>query len=867
MLGIQVDRELTDAMVEKAIVECADVLFAGDTLRMRQSLLQSHCDHCYCVVKSLVHQLGEYLGQVDQNVKAVIHYEPAQSPEKGAAEPHAGINLIVWVDRKSAALNAIIEALETALQQSQQQIGCAAASPKCFALDVRLVSDQEVQAERGLGLLVLNSSVRSTPVWERADHRQLSRVETGTKPPPVVLPETFDPELIPESRLLEHALSIENIPEQERGVLEHHLTELKVILIRRIISDQLAYINVAKKWFKVRDLAEIHRRKIGLGRIGGKAAGMLLAANILKEMGDEALRASFCVPESYFIGSDVPYIFMAMNGLMYWNDQKYKPESQIWEEYPQIKKDFEAGKFPPEIIAELMGLLEQVGNKPLIVRSSSLLEDNFGTAFAGKYDSHFCPNQGTPDENLQALTLAIARTFASTLKPEALLYRRSKGLQDYDERMAILIQVVQGEPYGRYYLPHGAGVAFSRNLYRWDAQIRREDGFARLVWGLGTRAVERVGNDYPRPVALSHPTLLPDDTPEAVRYYSQQYVDLIDLAENTVKTLPVHEVLRPNYPVLRFIAQLERDGYITTPRSRVMEEEIKGLVITFDELLRRTPFAATLSKMLRLLEAHYHSAVDMEFTVRIPDPYALPPQMQISLLQCRPQSMLKQTTAGKIPERLGREDMLFSTRFMVPNGMVENIRHVLFVTPEAYFALETDRERKDLGGVISQVNAILPEKSFICVGPGRWGSLNTDLGVYVCYSDICNTGALVELSGQGVGTAPEPSLGTHFFQDLMEAQIFPLAVNLDEPESSFCREFFYDTPNCLMQWVKCPQAAGKAIRLIAVADYRPGFHLDLAMDDEAGLAVAYLAADSPDRSDGNQVKAGAQGQPYIPGHG
>ena len=283
-----------------------------------------------------------------------------------------------------------------------------------------------------------------------------------------------------------------------------------------------------------------------------------------------------------------------MNGLMYWNDQKYKPDDRIWEEYPRLKEEFLAGKFPPEILVELSGLLEQLGNKPLIVRSSSLLEDTFGTAFAGKYDSYFCPNQGTPAENLAALTRAIAGTFASTLKPEALLYRRSNGLQDYDERMAILIQEVEGEPYGRYYLPHGAGVAFSRNLYRWNPQIRREDGFARLVWGLGTRAVERVGNDYPRPVALSHPTLLPDDNPQAIRYYSQQFVDLIDLQDNAFKTLPVKEVLRPNYPVLRLIAQLERDGYIATPRSRVMEDEIGSLVITFDELLRRSAVCADL---------------------------------------------------------------------------------------------------------------------------------------------------------------------------------------------------------------------------------------------------------------------------------
>jgi hypothetical protein len=844
----RVDQSLTNKLFEQAIVECADKLFAGDTMRMRQSLLQSHCDSCRCVAGCLARLIGEYLGRVDRTVKAVYTYQPLDDRNKEgleASEPFVGINLVVWVERKSAALNALLQTLEESIKVSRNRVGCAVATPACFALDVMFVSDHEVEEGRGLGLLTRTPGIRSVPVWNRADQPAPAVTEKEIEHVQVTLPETFDPELMPVGRLIEHALSIENIPAEDRGSLEHHLTELKVILIRRIISDQLEYINIAKRWFKVSDLAEIHRRKIGLGRIGGKAAGMMLAATILNEMGDDALRASFNIPESYFLGSDVMYIFTAMNGLTYWNDQKYKPEKLIWSEYAQLKQEFQAGKFPPEILVELKDLLERTGRQPLIVRSSSLLEDNFGTAFAGKYDSHFCPNQGTPEENLNGLTQAIARTFASTLKPEALLYRRSKGLQDYDERMAILIQVVQGEPYGRYYFPQGAGVAFSHNLYRWNPQIRREDGFARLVWGLGTRAVERVGNDYPRPVALSHPTLQPDDTPEAIRYYSQQYVDLIDLQDNAFKTIPIREVLRPNYPVLRFIVQVDRDGYLTTPRSRIMEDELPNLVITYDELLRRSPFAPTLSKMLRLLEENYHNAVDMEFTVRVLDPYAMPPQVQITLLQCRPQSILKETAAGIVPEHLPKEDVLFSTSFMVPRGQLENIRHVLFVPPESYYALETDKARKDLGEVISALNSALPEKSFICVGPGRWGSLNTDLGVYVCYSDICHTGALVEVSGKGVGVAPEPSLGTHFFQDLMEAQIFPLAVNLDEPETTFNRDFFYNTRNSLGNWISYNEASSQVVRLLAVDDYRPGYHLSVAMDDEASLAVAYLAQDRP----------------------
>lgn len=845
---MQIDQSLIDQIVNRAVNDCSEQVFAGDTRRLRQSLLQGHCENCLCVSESLARQIGGYLGSVDRTVKAVYRYGPVAALQEGSVPPKetTDMNLGVWVERKSAALSALLETLQASLTASLSTLGCSEATTHCLRLNVEVISDQDVRKQSGLGLFVQHTNLFSTPVWEREEQPALSVPITGQEPMPAqyTLPELFDPELMPEPRLLEHALSIERIPVEYRTNLEHHLTELKVILIRRLISDQLAYITIAKRWFRVTDLAEIQQKKIGLGRIGGKAAGMLLAANIIKEMGDGPLRKAVQIPESFFLGSDVMYIFMAMNGLQYWSNQKYKPDEQIWQEYPQIKQEFEAGSFPPEILYELKSLLKTVGSSPLIVRSSSQLEDSFGTAFAGKYDSHFCPNQDTLEDNLKALTLAIARTYASTFKPEALLYRRSKGLQDYDERMAILIQVVQGNQYDRYYFPQVAGVAFSRNLYRWAPQIRREDGFARLVWGLGTRAVERVGNDYPHPVALSHPTLQPDDSLEALRYYSQQYVDLIDLQDNVFKTLPVSEVLKPNYPALRFIAQLEQEGSLVTPRRRVMDDEVRSLVITFDELLRRTPFAQMLSRLLRLLEENYHNAVDVEFTACVLDPLTVPPQAQITLLQCRPQSYLKITTPVRIPTGLDKNDLVFSTGFMVPQGYLSNIRYVIFVEPETYYALGSERSRKELSGVISQLNQILPPKTFLCVGPGRWGSLNTDLGVYVCYSDVCNTGALVEVSGTGIGLAPEPSLGTHFFQDLMEAQIFPLAINLDAANTIFNHNFFYHTPNRLSEMLHCEERYCQTVKLIAVEDFRPGHHLDLTMDDEAGLAVAYVSPDS-----------------------
>ena len=654
---------------------------------------------------------------------------------------------------------------------------------------------------------------------------------------------SFNPELAPQSMLFEQAQIIEKLPPEERSQVEARLQEIKVVLIRTLISDQLAYVNIAKEWFTIADLAKIRDRKIGQGKIGGKSAGMLLAARILNEAGDGEIRSSLKIPESYFIGADLTYDFLAMNGFMHFADQKYKTEEQIRADYPILQKTFLTGHLPVDILEALRNLLDMLGNQPLIVRSSSLLEDNFGTSFAGKYESHFCPNQGSPEENLRDLTQAIIRIYSSIFNPDALLYRRAKGLQDYDERMAILIQVVQGDRYGSYHLPQAAGVAFSRNLYRWSPQIRREEGFVRLVWGLGTRAVDRVGNDYPRLVALSHPQLHPAASTREIRLYSQQYVDLINLEKNRFESVPITDLLEARYPVLRYLVQVDQGGYLTPLRSTILENSAQQLVLTFDGLLGRTNFAAQMRKILQLLESSYHSPVDTEFTARIVNPMDLQPKVEITLLQCRPQSHIREIEA-RLPQNLPDKDIIFSTPRMAPRGRISTIRYVLFVSPEGYFRLPTQAARAALVQAISHLNKALSGKRFICIGPGRWGTSNPDLGIHIGYGDIYNTRALVELAGAGIGSAPEASFGTHFFQDLVESEIYPLAIYLEDPGVIFNQKFFYKTPNALLDFL--PEGADlvDSLRLIPVASYQPGYHLELVMDNDTdGRSVAYLAQD------------------------
>jgi hypothetical protein len=665
--------------------------------------------------------------------------------------------------------------------------------------------------------------------------------ERGVKQDDLLL--SYNPELAPLDLVFEQAKAIEGLPLHERARYEPRLQECKVVIIRALISDQLRYINIAKEWFTLADLSDIRHRKLASGRIGGKAAGMLLAERILREEASQETKDCLQSAESYFLGADGFYNFMSANDLAHWNDQKYKTEEQMREDYPKILADYEMGKFPPDMVERFENLLETVGNKPLIVRSSSLLEDNFGTSFAGKYESYFLPNQGTPEENLLDLTNGIARVYASTLDPNALLYRRSKGLIDYDERMAILIQVVKGERVGRYYFPHAAGVAFSRNLYRWAPQIKRDAGFVRLVWGLGTRAVDRVGNDFPRLVALSHPTLRPSSELKSIKRYSQQFIDLIDLEDNTFRTLPVGKVLTTNYKPLRYLAQVDQGGYLSSIRSSVVGADLSKLVLTFDGLINRIPFAKVMKDVLRTLEKSYRSPVDMEFAVHISQNNSGKPELCLTILQCRPQAYLTEIEQAPIPVDLSKDETVFSTRFVVPQGQIKWVDYVVFVPPEGYFSLPTMNDRTKLARLIGQLNAAMSKESFICVGPGRWGSSNSDLGVPIKYGDIYNSRSLVELAGPGIGAEPEPSLGTHFFQDLLEGQIYPLAIVLNDPETIFNRDFFYDAPDCLREWVDVEsEELARSLRVIRVSDFMPKHHMRVIMDDEQSQAVAFFEA-------------------------
>jgi len=653
---------------------------------------------------------------------------------------------------------------------------------------------------------------------------------------------TFNPELAPWYMLIEQAEKYATYPPEMFEGVKHHLREVIVVLLKGLVSDQLAFVRIARDFIDIFDLKEIKARKIGRGKIGGKAAGMYLAYKIITHPDEEDemdLSSQVTIPETYFIGSDVYYNFKTINNLEYTISQKYRSREEIEQEYPRMRKIYGAGRFPEEVLDRLRQILREVGQAPLIVRSSSLLEDNFGSAFAGKYDSYFLPNQGNLEENLTALSKAVSQVYASVLSPDALFYRQMQGLDDYDERMAILIQKVAGEKWDSYLFPVIAGVGFSQNPYIWNNTLKREEGFLRIVLGLGTRAVDRVDRDYPRMIGLSHPQLRPISGRADIVKYSQHFLDVIDLEDNAVKTLPVSDVVSTNFPGIQFLASVDERDYVKPLYSLGTTVAPEKLILTFDNLLKNTDFVKLMKTMLKKLERHYKQPVDIEFAVQLIPDYPKP-NLKIVLLQCRPLSNQEWNEDVVIPKNVPRSDQVFSSNHLVPQGIVEKIRYIIYVDPIIYSQIPNHSTRLEVARVIGRLNKRLANESFILMGPGRWGSSNINLGVKVSYADIYNTRMLIEIAIARDGIIPEVSYGTHFFQDLIESKIYSLALYPDDADTTFNRRFFYGTSNELPALLPADIVFADYIKVINVPKGGLGKYLRVVMNAKEGQALGYL---------------------------
>ncbi len=631
-----------------------------------------------------------------------------------------------------------------------------------------------------------------------------------------------------------------DIPKGELYISREEAEGIRVSLLSHYISEQLPFIGIAKNHVTIRDVDTILDHTIGHvaypGKLGGKAAGMIVAQKILLPIltePDPEFEKRITVPDTWYITSGVFSDFIDRNHFYDFHTHKYRDRDAIDEEFQRVEGLFEKAAFPPDVMEEFRALIAQIGEHPIIVRSSSYLEDSFGLAFSGKYQSVFLANQGSEETRLAAFVQGVKTVLASMYGPDPIIYRRDHGMLDFNEKMAMIVQKVVGRRFGDWFLPFASGVMYSYNSWAWNTRIRKKDGLVRLVFGLGTRAVDRVGGDYPRMIPLSHPLMRPEVTAEQIQRYSQKMVDAINLKTGTLESVDFRTLAaETRHPDLFDAVSVNAEGEMRAPLSRMQELTPDSLCLTFENFLSRSPFVPLVKKVLATVQAAYGRQVDMEFAWD---------DGKLYILQCRSLSVRRETTRVVSPASVPKDDVLFITRTGVSNAMVANIEYIVYVDPRAYDRLGSVERKHRVARAVGLLNQRLSGKRYALLGPGRWGSNDINLGVHVSYSDINNTRLLVEIAFAREGYTPEVSYGTHFFQDLVEADIAIVPLYPDADGCTLQEELLLGPRNALVSLEKSLADVADVIHLIHVPAVRGGSMLHVYLDEEAHVGTAVLA--------------------------
>ncbi|MCD6585987.1 MAG: PEP/pyruvate-binding domain-containing protein [Desulfobacteraceae bacterium] len=606
-------------------------------------------------------------------------------------------------------------------------------------------------------------------------------------------------------------------PEEKQDMVEQ--------LSRLLLTRNKKILSLIREHMTLDDLLKIKERLIGSGFIGGKSVGMLLARKILSDDTTFDWADVLEHHDSFYIGSDVFYSYIVQNG--WWKlFMAHKTREGYFDQAAELRERMLTGVFPDEVTEQFQLMLEHFGQSPIIVRSSSLLEDAFGSAFAGKYESCFCVNQGSPEKRYEKFEEAVRHIFASAMNEDALAYRLQRGLDQMDERMALLVQRVSGSYHKDYFFPEMAGVGLSHNPFVWKKGMDPKAGMLRLVYGLGTRAVDRVGNDYPRIIAVDDPLVKPLAGMKDIRRFSQHSVDLLNLEENRIESASFESLLEKNVPARIDLLTIRDTEAIQALRDMGRSEKDQR-ILTFDPFLSSTSFIDVMRSMLSRLEKKYRHPVDIEFTVN----FNQANDIQINLLQCRPFQTIGMGGRRPLPESIRDQDIVIhmNGHFMGGN-IAQPISMVILVDSEPYTRLSLS-EKYSVAHLIGKLNRTIADREknpTLLLGPGRWGTHTPAMGVSVKFSEINHIAAMAEISYRDGNLIPDLSFGTHFFHDLIETRIFYMAIYSEQSEVIFNRQWFIDQPNLLEA---LSPVDGHLAHVVKVADTREAgliIHSDVA---------------------------------------
>jgi hypothetical protein len=553
-------------------------------------------------------------------------------------------------------------------------------------------------------------------------------------------------------------------------------------LCRMIMGRDEKILKLAQEYLVLEDFLELKDHLIGTGFIGGKSVGMLLARKILlfrNRMKWERIQEAH---DSFYVGSDVFYTYIVHNG--WWNlFMEHKTDEGYFAAASKLREVIPNGRFPDEIKDKFHQIIEYFGQSPIIVRSSSLLEDAYGNAFAGKYESIFLVNQGSPDSRYAEFERAVKQIFASVMGDDALTYRINKNLQKLDEQMGLLVMRVSGSYHDTYFYPDMAGVGLSHNHYLWNSSMDPKAGMLRHVIGLGTRAVNRIEGDYARIIALDNPLLKPYSGIDDARKFSQKNIDVLNIACNRLESVDAAVYFKNNKEIVKsYVADHD-----TETEDRMREhgmEDREAWLINFDEFINTTPFVKDMQMVLAILEEIYENPVDIEYAVN----FTADGNYRINLLQCRPQQIRWRKDIITIPESLDVSRIFFkSTGHFLGGSILTDIRWIVYINPIEYSSLPL-ADKYGIARCIGRINRQIQnrtESPAMLMGPGRWGTTTPSLGVPVKYSEINNMSIIVEIAYMRDDLIPEVSYGTHFFQDLVESDTYYIAIFPEKENVAF----------------------------------------------------------------------------------
>ena len=539
---------------------------------------------------------------------------------------------------------------------------------------------------------------------------------------------------------------------------------------------------MVKKNFTPEDYFAVRDHMVGTGMIGGKSCGMLLARAIIRNK-EPDISEVLEPHDSFYVGSDMYYTYIVDNNL--WDIRiKQRTEEGYFTLADEFASRIMEGSFSSAMREQFIRIIEYYGQDPYIIRSSSILEDGFGNAFAGKYESVFCANRGSLEERLNEFEHAIKVVYASSMSLSALDYRNRRGLAGRDEQMALLIQRVSGSYYGNYYMPCAAGVGYSYSPYRIMKDTDPTAGMLRLVMGLGTSAVDRTEGSYPRIVNLDMPEKSSYSSSADKHKFSQGKAEVINMTTRELEKMS-YEKMEQDIPKYLEKILLEHD---TEAESRLREmgrrREVK--FISCKGLVANSPLMDQMRRMLHRIQEEYEYPVDTEFTINISENG----EYSIDLLQCRPLQVQKGKTGNVVPEDIPEERILLeSVGTSMGISKTSSLDLIVYVDPVKYYELPF-KDKDLVAKLIGKINWHYRDmdKHMMLVVPGRVGTTSPELGVPTSFADISAYDIICETEESRAGYNPELSYGSHIFQDLVEAEILYTAIFQGEKTKKYSPE-------------------------------------------------------------------------------